>query len=62
MKYTRLMAPVIRGWGHGMVDMMKAAWVPERLDKLDAASRTANALLAVLRLFLNWGMKRGWLE
>jgi len=61
-EYIRLMTPVIGEWGHGQVDKMKPDWVQARLDELDATPRTANALLGILRLLLNWGMKRGWLE
>lgn len=60
--YERLMAPVIRDWGHGIVAKMKQTWVQDRIDELDPTPRTANALLAVLRLLLTWGEKRGWLE
>lgn len=59
--YEALMRPIVADWGHGIVAKLKRDWVQGRIDEVDTTPRKANALLAVLRLLLTWGVARDWL-
>ena len=61
-EYRRAIEALYPKYGHMRVSTLPSTWVQRRQDELADTPRKANRLVAVLRLLLNWGAKRGWID